>query len=183
MISAKGVRRFLVRGSMPPYRLRLKKFRKFDYEMVHPEVYLNKYVVSIAPFSTPAFTPTPIQKTALFACFRFLIFIHFSRGQLTPFAPIYGRPWSQLKWSDVNKSTQLHDAFIGHARQRHDYTSCWLAAAKTIGRSVFGQFSTRVFKCGPEFSERNSVQFGSCAVDKASEFGRCVIRPISWPVA
>ena len=87
MISAKGVRRFLVRGSMPPYRLRLRNFfKKCDYEMVHPEVYLNKYVVSIAPFSTPAFTPAPIQKTALFACFRFLIFIHFSRGQLTPFA-------------------------------------------------------------------------------------------------
>ena len=35
--------------------------------MVHSEVYLNKYVVSIAPFSTPAFTPPhPIQKTALF---------------------------------------------------------------------------------------------------------------------
>ena len=28
--------------------------RKFDYEMVHSEVYLNKYVVSIAPFSTSA---------------------------------------------------------------------------------------------------------------------------------
>ena len=27
---------------------------KFDYEMVHSKVYLNKYVVSIAPFSTPA---------------------------------------------------------------------------------------------------------------------------------
>jgi len=23
-----------------------------------------------------------------------------------------------------NKSTQLHDAFIGHARLRHDYTAC-----------------------------------------------------------
>ena len=46
--------------------------------MVHSDVglCLNKYVVSIAPFSTPAFTPAPppIQKTALFACFRFLIF-------------------------------------------------------------------------------------------------------------
>ena len=41
-------------GSMPPCRLRRRKFRKFDYEMVHSEVYLNKHVVSIAPFSTPA---------------------------------------------------------------------------------------------------------------------------------
>ena len=32
----------------------LQFLTKFDYEMVHSEVYLNKYVVSIAPFSTPA---------------------------------------------------------------------------------------------------------------------------------
>ena len=36
---------------MPPCHL---KRRKFDYKMAHSEVYLNKYVVSIAPFSTPA---------------------------------------------------------------------------------------------------------------------------------
>jgi len=47
----RNVRGILVRGSMPPCRL---KRRKFDYEMVHSEVYLDKYVVSIAPFSTPA---------------------------------------------------------------------------------------------------------------------------------
>ena len=33
--------------------------------------------------------------------------------------------------------TQLHDAFIGHARQCHDYTSYLLAAAK-LGRLVLG---------------------------------------------
>ena len=49
----RNVRRILVRGSMPPCRLRRRKFWKCDYEMVHSEVYLNKYVVSIAPFSTP----------------------------------------------------------------------------------------------------------------------------------
>ena len=38
---------------MPPCRLRRRKFWKFDYKMVHSEVYLNKYVVSIAPFSHP----------------------------------------------------------------------------------------------------------------------------------
>jgi len=58
--------------------------------MVHSEVYPNKYVVSMAPFSPP-----PIQKTALFACFRFLIFCTFFHGgQLTPFAAICGRPCS-----------------------------------------------------------------------------------------
>ena len=36
-----------------------------------------------------------------------------------------------------NKSTQLHDAFIGHARMRHDYTACWLAAEK-LGRNSAG---------------------------------------------
>ena len=48
---------FWLGGSMPPCRLMLRKFRKFDYEMVHSEVglYLNKCVVSIAPFSTPAY--------------------------------------------------------------------------------------------------------------------------------
>ena len=75
---SKGVRRILVRGSMPPCRLRR---RKFDYEMMHSEVYLNKYVVSIAPFSTPAFTPTPIQQTALFRMFSlFNFFIHLPEG-------------------------------------------------------------------------------------------------------
>ena len=59
--------------------------------MVRSEVYLNKYVVSIAPFSTPA-----CPDCSLFVCFRFLIFfIHFSKGgQLTPFAPMCGRPWN-----------------------------------------------------------------------------------------
>ena len=62
--------------------------------MVHSEVYLNKYVVSIAPFSTPAFTPQPppIQKTALFACFHFLIFHHFSRGSADPICPYVQMP-------------------------------------------------------------------------------------------
>ena len=40
-----------------------------------------------------AVLPTPIQKTALFACFRFLNFSSiFPGGQLTPFAPMCGRP-------------------------------------------------------------------------------------------
>ena len=77
-----GVRRILVRGSMPPCRLRRRKVGKFDYEIVHSEVYLNKYVVSIASFSTPACPNCSqnIQKTALFACFRFLIFHPFFQG-------------------------------------------------------------------------------------------------------
>jgi len=54
MAPATNVRRILVSGSVPPCRLRRRKFRKSDNEMVHSEVYLNKCVVSIAPFSTTA---------------------------------------------------------------------------------------------------------------------------------
>jgi len=48
----------------------------------------------------------------------------------------FGSRWEELKvwggnssppqknvWNKRCKSTQLHDAFIGHARQRHDYAS------------------------------------------------------------
>jgi len=40
--------------------------------MVHSGVYLNKYVVSIAPFSTPAFSACPIA----LKIFRKLLFLH-----------------------------------------------------------------------------------------------------------
>ena len=49
----KGVRRILVRGVNDPLPPEEKKIVKNDYEMVHSEVNLHKYVVSIAPFSTP----------------------------------------------------------------------------------------------------------------------------------
>jgi len=64
-----NVRWILVGGAVPPCRLRQSKFGKFDYEMVHFEVYLNKYAVSIAPFSTPACPDCSrnIQKIALFS--------------------------------------------------------------------------------------------------------------------
>jgi len=73
----------LVRGVNAPLLSEAKIFfRKFDYEMVHSEVYLNKYVVSIAPFFTYACPECSqnIQKNALFACFRFLIFYPFFQG-------------------------------------------------------------------------------------------------------
>ena len=37
---------FWLAGQCPPGRMRRRKFRKFDYEMMHSEVYLTKYVVS-----------------------------------------------------------------------------------------------------------------------------------------
>jgi len=53
-MTARNVRRISVRGINAPVPPEAKKMLKIDYEMVHTEVYLNKYVVSIAPFSTPA---------------------------------------------------------------------------------------------------------------------------------
>jgi len=65
--------------------------------MVQSEVYLNKYVVSVAPFSTPACSDCSqnIQKTVLFCMFshfNFLFTFPGTVGQLTPFAPMCGRP-------------------------------------------------------------------------------------------
>jgi len=54
-----GVHGILVRGVNPFCRPRRRKLRKFDYEMVHSEVYLNKYAVSIVP------------SQLFIACFRF----------------------------------------------------------------------------------------------------------------
>ena len=55
--------------------------------MVRSEVYLNKYVVSIAPFSPPH------SENCSFCMFsRFSFSSIFPGGQLTPFAPMCGRP-------------------------------------------------------------------------------------------
>ena len=58
---------------MPPCRLRRRKFRKIDYEMVRSEVYLNNCMVSIAPFSTPASTPPHPENCSfcMFSLFNF----------------------------------------------------------------------------------------------------------------
>ena len=73
--------------------------------MVRSEVYLNKYVVSIAPFSTRACPDCSqnIQKTALFCMFALFNFLAIfpgggggQAGQLTPFAPMCGRPCRKI---------------------------------------------------------------------------------------
>jgi len=98
-----------------PCRLRRRKFWKFDYEMVHSEVYLNKYVVSMAPFSTPScltshhsyhFTSTlHSENCCSFACFRFLIFHTFfqgvSRPHLSLCADAHGWCCCCWWWSDM----------------------------------------------------------------------------------
>ena len=55
---------------------------------------LNKHVVSIAPFSTPAFTPTPtpIQKTALFYTFSLFNFSSIFQRVTDPICPSVRTP-------------------------------------------------------------------------------------------
>ena len=104
----RNVRRIVVR---PPCRLRRRNSWQFDYEMVHSEVYLNKYLVSIAPFSTPA-CPDCSQKYNIslniencsFCMFSIFNFSFIFRGdQLTPFAPMCGCPWDHGK-SNIRSS-------------------------------------------------------------------------------
>ena len=72
---------------MPPCRLR-QNFGKFDCEMVHSVVYLNKYVVSIATFSTPA-----CPDCSVFSCSRLLIFHPFFQGgSVDPICPYVWTP-------------------------------------------------------------------------------------------
>jgi len=70
----KGVRRILVRGGQCP--LAACGEENFDYEMVHSEEYMNKHVVSIAPFSTPAFTPHPHSENCSFCMFSLFNFFY-----------------------------------------------------------------------------------------------------------
>ena len=93
-LAIRNVRRILVTGSMPPCRLRRKKFWKFDYEMVHLKYIWINNVVSIAPFSTPACLGLHLKilhkhrKLIFFACFRFLIFHPFFQKVSWPHLPL-----------------------------------------------------------------------------------------------
>jgi len=80
--------------------------------MVHSEVYLNKYVVIIAPFSTPAYPDCcqniyiNIENCSFLHIFALSFFIHFS--QLTPFAHMCGRPRKHPCLSEQLKRTHTH---------------------------------------------------------------------------
>jgi len=61
-----------------------------------------------------------------------------------------------------NKSTQLHDAFIGHARQRHDLIGCSETTRRTFGvrRVVNTCTPTRLFTLeSTNSSSPTAVQF------------------------
>ena len=81
----RGSAGFLLGGLMPLCRLRRRTFWKFDYEMVHSEVYLNKYVVSIAPFSTTAFKI--FRKLLFCVCSLFNFSSIFPGGSADPICP------------------------------------------------------------------------------------------------
>ena len=106
---------FWLRGSVLPCRLRRRKFGKFGYKMVHSKVCLNKCVVSIAPFSYPAFTPpsSPFRKLVFFACFRFLIFHPFSKGSADPVClyvrtPMVQRLQNWLPWQRPSRDRKTN---------------------------------------------------------------------------
>jgi len=97
---------------------------------VHSEVYLNKYVVSIVPFSTPAFTSTPIQKTAFFACFRFLFFHPFFQGEgsADPICPYVRTPMDRhavreqtnaTSWNKERRRMTNYKLFADWRKCRH----------------------------------------------------------------
>ena len=94
--SSKGVRRILVRGSMPPCRLRRRKFWKFEEGYSRRRVMINNnnnnnHHQLDQPVITRITSPPPLFRKLFFACFRFLIFHPFFQGgQLTPFAPMCG---------------------------------------------------------------------------------------------
>ena len=102
---------FWLGRSMPPCRLKRRKFWKSDYKMVQSEVYLNKYVVSIVPFSTPAFTPNSENCSfCIFSLFN-LSSIFPGGSQLTLFAPMCGRhyiPKTPLALASFKSRLVLH---------------------------------------------------------------------------
>ena len=96
--------------------------------MVHSEVYLNKYVANIAPFSTTACPDcsqniTKTLKKLRFCTFSLLIFLSiFPGGQLTPFAPMCRHPWL---------STAFRRGFTVYPNIAHDAvrdcTKCYIS--------------------------------------------------------
>ena len=92
---AKGVRRILVRGSMPPCHLRWRKFWKFEEEYSRRRVMINNnnnnnsLIISLTNQSSlVSLHPHPNPENCLFSCFRFLIF--------HPFFPGVGVSWPHL---------------------------------------------------------------------------------------
>jgi len=104
---------------MPPCRLKRRKFWKFEEGYSRRRVMINNNSNNnhhqldqpvITRITSP---PPPIQKTALFACFHFLIFNYFSWGSADPICPyvrtmgwfgVVRDHWSSLAMSPFDRS-------------------------------------------------------------------------------
>jgi len=166
---------FWLGGSMPPCRLRRRKFWKFDYEMVHFEVYLNKYVVSIAPFSTSACPDCSqniyinIEICSFFACFRFLIFhLFFQRGVSWPHLPLCADAHGQrLVYPDTD-----HEALF--TADEINWTgvlnACFPMYGGVHSARTAGCSSSITIQCeqctGLHICTSTELQFSLCAVNK-----------------
>ena len=67
-------------------------------------------------------------------------------------------------WTDLNKSIQLHDAFIGHSRQRNDLIGCIETRSVRAQRVLNTYILMQLFTL--EFAKWSLVQFSLCAVKK-----------------
>ena len=129
----RNVRRILVReGQCPLGTWGEENFRKFDYEMVHSEVYLN----ICGQHSAVLYTCLPwllskyniyIENCSFLHVFAFWFFIHFSRGAADPICPYVQTP---LQAGDIDRL--LHGwrpaatAKQRHSTQQQTLTAPWL---------------------------------------------------------
>ena len=124
-----GVRRILVRGSMPPCRLRRRKFWKFAEGYSRRRVMVNNnnnnnHHQLDQPFITRITSPHPYSENCSFCMFTLFNFSSiFPGGQLTPFAPMCGRPC--LKYRAMAILTLCRDVGIHEARDPAQNRPLW----------------------------------------------------------
>ena len=106
--------------------------------MVHSEVYPNKYVVSIAPFSTPACPDCSqnIQKTALFCMFSFLIFHPFFQGVSWPHLPLCADAHASARLQEPVNSMSIGDQYcmLSVMRPHLSCSAAWNKGTDNGGR-------------------------------------------------
>jgi len=67
--------------------------------------------------------------------------------------------WTELAWTGMNKLTQLHDVFIGHARQRHDCIILGCSETRAVSARLVLNACISMWSFSIKFS---SVQFKCC---------------------
>ena len=116
---------FCLGGPMPPCRLRR---RKFDYEMVNSEVYLNKYYnnnnnhhqLDQPVITHITSTLPPFRKLLFFACFRLLIILSIFPGG-SGNRQMCGRPCLEIK--DLRRNP-AHN-WLKHCTEDTTYTAIY----------------------------------------------------------